>query len=641
MASTEPSPRKAGFFRWSMIVPALAVTAAAAVFAIFYLDAAVKWGIERAGTKANGAKVDVEDVDISLLRLSVTIRGLQVADRGSPMTNVVEVRSMVFRIQGKPLAWKKIVIEKGEIAGIRMGTPRTVSGAIPVEEKETAAAKPGEAPAGQPAAAEAGPGGKGMAAQATSFTLDNLREQYDPDKLIQPENLASYRKVQEERARLTGLSQQWQGRVDSIQVEGRSGEIRAWIAEAKNRKYSGAQGIQEARKTMEEAKKYRDELNALSKTVSDATAALNAEIAGARNSIKEIDSLKDQDYKSAVAQLRQGAFSAEGLSRGVLGPVWFGKLQEYLGWFHRIRAMIPQSKDGKEKKEKPAPPPRREGRVIKFPFKYNWPAFHLVRAAVDGLTSGEAPLSYSGVLTDVTSGPRIVGRPMRLKLEGSKTGDPRTLNLEATLDYTRDTPREAVDAKYAGLPLAGVKLGDVGGPVSIESGAGRITADLKAHGEKISGEVKFVADPVKLDHAVSPEKAQGRLVSILSGVLAGMKKMDVEVLISGTIRSPDFKIRTSIDRQLNQAVKQVLDKELEKLRAQMRQRINGLVDGQKKELTDMVNSRAGSVTNGLGGKASSVQGARGEIDKLIEDLQKQATSGAQQRATDAIRGLRR
>src|ERR1044071_5378286 len=121
--------------RWKALIPPLIVAALVAVVTVFFLDGLVKRGIEKAGTLANGARVDLDAARVSLVHLSVLLGRLQVTDPESPMTNAVEVGSMTFRLEPKPLTWKKIIISDASITGIRTGTPRRYSGALPERRK--------------------------------------------------------------------------------------------------------------------------------------------------------------------------------------------------------------------------------------------------------------------------------------------------------------------------------------------------------------------------------------------------------------------------------------------------------------------------------------------------------------------------
>ncbi len=494
--------------RWKALIPTALILAALAAFTVFFLDGFVERAIESVGTKVNGAKVELDGVDVKLAGLSVTLKHLQVTDKDNPMTNALEVESLKFDVAAKPLTWKKIIIETGEINGIRTNTPRKTSGAVPRAAKEEDEEEAAESTAPSKAAE--------MAKEAASFAMANLKEQYDPKKLIQPENLASYKKIQEEQARIANLSAEWEKKVDGLQVSDKADRIKTFIERAKNEKFSGLEGVKKAKDYLDEAKKYRDEAKNLRQAVGDLKAALQKEFTSAKDSLKEIDTLKTQDYESFLAQLKSGAFSAEGISRGLIGPEWFAKVQKGLGLFHKVRKMIPKKKEG----AKPPPPPPRTGRDIHFPFKHNWPAFHWKKAQVSGITSGEKPVQYKGTLTDVTSDPKLVGKPIALDIMGQRTDGPEKLALRAEFDYTTDTPREKLAAEYSGMKLAGTSLGKVGEPVTIGDGTGVVSVNLEARGDNIRGDIKFAADPVRLEQPITPALAANRLYGARDGRLS-------------------------------------------------------------------------------------------------------------------------
>jgi uncharacterized protein (TIGR03545 family) len=601
-----------GLIRWKAVVPGLVTTALVAVFMVFFLDWTVEWAIEKAGTMANGARVELSGVNINFATGTVTLKGLQVTDHGAPMTNAVEIESMKLAVAVKPLFWSKVIVEKGEIKGVRTGTPRKYSGAVPktATEKEAEEKEAKEKGKGGPGTDYAGKG-----KEALSDMTGNLKDQYDPRQL-KAEDLASYRKTQEEAARINGVAAEWDSKADAIKSDGKMAEAKALLDRIKGTDYNGVAGIKKAAEDAKEAQKLKGELKQLSDAVSSAKTSLTSEVAKAKGAVKEIDALKKADVENAMGKLKGGAFSAEGLTRSALGPEYFGKLETALGWFEKIRGMM----GSKAKKgEKPAPPPPRKGKDIPFKFKYSWPAFHLKVATVTGVTSGDNPIEYTGELKDVTSDPVLVGRPIVLNLKGGEGS--RMLTLKAVLDYTKERARESVTFSYDGIALAGMKLGDVNGPVGIRDGKGRANGDIETSGDTINGTVVFNADPVGISHeGKQASGAQQKVYAVVHDVLVGLKKLNVVVGISGTIKKPGFSVKSSMDKAFGGAVSALMKKELDAQRAKAQARVNELVDGEKGKLTALVDAKSAGALSKLGGKAGSIDAVQGSIDKAIADL---------------------
>ncbi|NTV53080.1 MAG: hypothetical protein HGA76_08730, partial [Candidatus Firestonebacteria bacterium] len=93
--------------RWKYVIPALVILILLAVFDLFFLDTLLRWGIQAGGQFAFGAKVEVAGVKTRLANLSLSVNGLQVADKNAPMKNLFSVDAMSFALEPVPLLSKK------------------------------------------------------------------------------------------------------------------------------------------------------------------------------------------------------------------------------------------------------------------------------------------------------------------------------------------------------------------------------------------------------------------------------------------------------------------------------------------------------------------------------------------------------
>lgn len=588
--------------RWKALLPTVGITLLIALLSHFFLDGIIERGIEKAGTAMNGAKVELDDVELSFFKLSLTLDRLQVTDENNPMTNALEVGAMNFNLQGKPLSWKKFVVENASITGIRTGTPRKYSGAVAKKEKKR---DEGPSKAAQ------------MSQAATAEVLANLKTQYDPQKLS-VENLASYKKIQEEKERWPNAWKAMDAKVDGIKVEDNVKAAKAFSERVKNEKFSGPESIAKAKDLLDEGKKIRDDFQSTKKNLDDLKGGVQAQLAEAKNSLQDVYALQKQDVDNALGQIKS-AFSVEGITEGLIGPVWTGRIQTWLGYYDKIRRFVPEKKAA----DTPPPPPTRQGRDIAFPFHYAWPAFHLKRAALSGDTS---VLAYKGTLTDVSSEPVLVP-PIALEL-GGKNDKGQALNARGTLDLRGAGMASDVKFNYQGVALAGTKLGDLGAPVTIQDGVGTLSGDLHVKGNQISGTVRFLAQPVTLDHPLPAGASQNKLDvnALLHDVLVQLKTLDVTFVVSDTIGSPNVKIKTNLDDEIKKALNQTVQKEVDAIKAKYQARVQELVGGQKQELENMINQQAGGVTGKLGQKEQILKSAEDEIQKALDDVKKKSAS---------------
>ncbi|MBK8575036.1 MAG: TIGR03545 family protein [Elusimicrobia bacterium] len=567
----------------------------------FFLDRGIRRAIETAGSAAVGARVDVAGVRTSFWRLSATISGLAVTDPDQPMTNLVEIGTLRLKLQLKPLFWKKFIVDRAEILGIRTGTSRKSSGALPQrtakKEKPSALTE--------------------TAKELSGAAVANLKDAYDPQKLVAPENLASYQKALAERDQLTQLADKWKSRSQGLDVKGLSTRGQTFVDKVKNEKFSGVEGVAKAQLLLKEGQALKSDLSTAQKEVKSLGSELTTEVASAKAALKEIDRLRRQDIDKAVGQVKAG-FSTEGLTKGLLGPVWFSKLEKLLGWVEKGRTL---TGGGDDKKEAPPPPPVREGRDVPFPFHHRWPAVHLGRAALSGETPGG--LAYQGTLSDVGSDPALIGKPTVLELAG-RSGE-RALNLLATLDLTTKIPSESLKTEYTGLPLAGMKLGSINNSaVSIAGGRGTVKANVVIRGPDLGGTIDLEGSALKLEQS-SPKT--DRLSAAIRSVFEKLTQAQISIGVSGTIKAPQFALNSSIDNQLRGAMKGAMDQEIAKLRADLEKQINDMVGKETEKLSALVDKNAGAALEKLNLGDKELGDVEGKIKKTLDDLAENGTKG--------------
>ena len=129
------------WIRWSGLAGFGAVVALLAAFMLFALGPIIKMSIETFGSQAVGAKVDVEDVSVSFDPLALTITGVQVADKESPMENVVSFDQALANLNVLPLFLGKAIVPDLSLQGVVLGSSRSVSGAL-ADDVEVAKKQP-------------------------------------------------------------------------------------------------------------------------------------------------------------------------------------------------------------------------------------------------------------------------------------------------------------------------------------------------------------------------------------------------------------------------------------------------------------------------------------------------------------------
>lgn len=106
------------------VVVLVVAVALIALVAKFALPAALKKGVERGLGWANGAEVNLADVDISLLRGRLYLKGFQMADPDNLDRNLIEFKKMGASVSIAEMLRKRVVVNEAVIARVRLDTKR-------------------------------------------------------------------------------------------------------------------------------------------------------------------------------------------------------------------------------------------------------------------------------------------------------------------------------------------------------------------------------------------------------------------------------------------------------------------------------------------------------------------------------------
>ncbi len=117
--------------RWGYIVPRVLLMAGAGVFFAFGFDPTLRLGAIYSAQKAVGAKVEIEAIKTGASPVSLLASNVQIANRNAPGTNLIEFESLILDISGAALGRKSLIVDEGELTGLRWGTPRQDSGFLP------------------------------------------------------------------------------------------------------------------------------------------------------------------------------------------------------------------------------------------------------------------------------------------------------------------------------------------------------------------------------------------------------------------------------------------------------------------------------------------------------------------------------
>lgn len=579
-------------FRWRAIVPLILLLILLGVAWYLLLERIVRRGVEQAGARVVGAKVDVDAADVRLGDGFVRLRRVQVANPDAPMTNLVEAEEVLADVLVVPLLEKKIVVETLAVRGVRFGTPRETSGALDRPSPTTGRIY------------------REVAQWANRIripplSLEGLRSVIDVDA-ISVDSLRTLAEARAARSRADSLRSAWSQRLAALNPEPRLDSAQVLVSRVRGADPAqlGVAGVTSlatsARGTLTSLGELRGSLTALDASVRGGVESLAEQVnrfADARRS----------DYAYARGLLKVPGLSGPELSPALFGETALDWVKPLLYWARVAEEYLPP---GLRPSRYAGPQrARRAGTTVRFPSRRSYPKFLLAYGEL-GLTLGGAGAGagrYVARVTDFTSDPAIVRRP--LTVLGERTAaerGPRQLRLAAVLDHVEAPLRDSVEVLVRGLTLPTLTLGPVGARLYLGEG----TADLtfRRVGEQIAARWAWRSSNVRwerlargpssgvggqADTATGPAAATRPVLrpptgaqaaafaeDLLWRMVSSLREVEIEIGLGGTIARPSLAVRSNVGEALAQGLRRELGREMEEAERRVRAEVDRLVDQQ-------------------------------------------------------------
>lgn len=575
------------WIRWSGLLGFLAVVGLIAALFIFLLPFLIKYGIEFAGTKLAGAKVTVDDADVTLSPLGVRLQGLQVADARAPMMNLLEFDEAIADLELAPLMIGKAISNELSVSNLRFHTERETSGALEVVTTEDEEEK---SPSLKEKASEALPSvdevlaretlGTPQAGEALKSAWSENSQRVDQafDKVPDDNSIAEYEE------RIEAITS---GRLESLED---FRERKKKLDDLKEQFKQDREAIRDARDVVRSAKsEVSDKLAALRKAPSE-----------------DLAYLKDKYQLSGA-----GVSNITGLLFGDDAANW---AREALYWYEKIKPYLESDSEGEAAEEEDEKAPRLAGRFVHFPSDDPWPDFMIRSARLTGPFDG-GELVISG--HDITHQQTVTGRPTVFTASGDglqKIGDlDGRLVLNHTLGNSKDTLTLAIsDWKMAPLNLgvAGAKLAS--SRVKLDATAEVIRGELDADLDANVTQAKFTGD------------GQTLFARELNSALQGINTFNVDAGVTGRLKNPDVSFGSDLDRQINSAISQRIRAKQDEFEQRLKNRLNDTMSEYAGEYADELQQLA-AMEGSLDDKLSALKDlASAELEDFKAQQEREA-----------------
>ena len=591
-------------FRWKAIGPLLLLLAIIAVLVVLFAEPVARQTTEEVSTELLGTQVDVGRLDLLPRQASVDLGALQIADPFEPRRNLVEADRIVLKLNPEALAEKKLVVQRFALHGMRFGTARKTA-ARPVT-------------------------GDGFAPQALRAVRQWSR-QFDVPLLqltpidtlkqlvLNPAQLGTVQAAQGLLARTDSTRQALDQGFKALDVKGTVDSARALadrLAGTDPRKLGldgTRQAIQSVQQTLKQVDAARQQVDGLQQNVSQGVKLLGT-------GVQALDEARKRDYAFARSLLKLPTFSAPDIGNAFFGKVSVDRFQQALYWAELARhymppGLLPREDEGPKRL-------RASGKTVRFPKEHAWPTFLVELGQVDfsiaeGLLKGAYAASFQGV----TSAPALYGKPMIVTARRNAPGSAIAgLDVGAVVDHRTANVRDSVSARLRGVKLPSFDI--PGLPFRLQPGTGAANLTFALRGDRLLGRWSIGSNEV----AWALDSAGGRrsdLEQIVWRVVSGLKQLDVNAQVSGTVRAPKLSVRSNLDDAVAQRLKAVVGEEVAKAEAMARAKVDSLVSDKVEPVKQRIAAVQADATR-------RVAGEQARLDQVEADLQaqlKRLTSG--------------
>jgi uncharacterized protein (TIGR03545 family) len=602
-------------FRWKAIIPLTLILVLIVLAWWLYSDRVIEHSIEDFGADLVGARVDVDEADLSLAEGRLRIVGLAAANPNSPMRNLFEAREIIADIRTLPLLRKKLLIEQLSVRGVRFGTERTESGELDHPSPES----------GQLLRTISGWADR---VRIPPLNLEGLNAVVDV-AAVAAESLTTYRQARSTIAFADSARVEWEAQLRGLNPKPLVDSATALVNRLNNVNplALGVTGVTQL------ASSSRDMMSSLTSMTSRVT-SLDSTVRGGMDqllaSVNGLAAARQTDYNYARGLLRLPSLDSPDLSASLFGDMAVARLEPVLYWVNQAGRYLPP---GLDPRRRPGPKrPRRAGVTVKFPDLHGDPSFLVETADADLEVGGEGAAAgkYAAQVTGLTSEPAILGEPLRAMVArtGAAVG-PTDVRLGVVMDHTGPVIRDSGSVALAGVGLPEFDIGGIGAHLDLGQGASNLS--LSRVGDSISGTWVWRSNNVSWTKragsgeqgAESREQGAGigaMAQDFLWQTLADIDDVEITVRFSGSPTGPSLRIGSNVGRVVAASLRRQLGDRIEQAQREVYARVNRLVNTYVTEAQTKAETLQSEVADVVGVRLDEVTNVRAELERALRRI---------------------
>jgi len=593
-------------FVYFILIPFVLVCLAVYLF----IDRWTTMGLEAAGEAMVGAKVEIQQLHVTLFPIGIEWRGMQAANPKDPWTNLFQTGTVRFAMDFGQLLRGKFIIETMEMNDLILGTKRTSDGSLPKKTEP-------------PPPSDAGPQFADLAQQALQkpldqaqqgFSLDSFRHGLNADSLLNTLDIRSVKNLDSLKQQTLASSKQWDASLNDLEGSKKQlNDIATNLKAIDPASLNGADKIMGAMNTVEASVK---SLNAISQTFNARKASIEGDLQKLSTSAGAVDDLAKRDFQNLMQMAKLPNLSTTGIAQQLVGKEMYNRGLTYLSWIDLARRYAAKYKSTPSMES----PPRMRGQDIHFPVERSYPKFWIKKILVSGGTDSTQSQDYirvQGEVRNISSDQQSAGAPLTVALHGAQ-GKGRSLSLNALLDRTKDVPYDQYAARLENTPIAEFQLGSSGFlPGSITNTLMNSAVQVTIPGDQLDCRSRLEFHNVTVHFDGEPRNTVERMVR---DVLKGISAFNVSLRIWTSGGGMDVALATNLDDQIAAGVKSAVGGEFASLQNNLKSALDARIGEKRKQFDQVLGSKRADVESQLNAVQALLTQNQGIVDAKKKEL---------------------
>ncbi|MCA9471516.1 MAG: TIGR03545 family protein [Nitrospirales bacterium] len=483
------------------------------VFWVFVVDRLIENVIEEKGTEMVGALVEVEHADLTLFPSGLTLARLQVTNPENPMSNALDVSRIAMTMDILPLLWRQVIVEEMSVEGVRFGTERQHSGAVP-------GLKPSK-----------------DSSQQSLMTLPAF-DVPDIQQILEHENLETVKLIDALKVDVAREREQWNERLKELPGKAQFKEYKQRVKQLKKEAKGGIDGLLGG---VEDIQALKKDIERDITEVKEAQRELKETIASLKSRFEQIKTAPQRDVQRLKEKYHLSPQGLSNLSQALFGETFGSWVRQGAAWYERF---IPYLEQG-------------DSKAVEESSSGEEDVDFLIRVAKVSamIEAGE----FSGSVHNITPNQAVFGQPLTFTFQGEALKGIESLRLDGRLDHRQ--PNQSSDQfefQTKGFKLHNMALSEHDSwPVSLVSGMADVNVNVQLQGHALTA--KGSGNLSQLDFSAGSQGDSNPLTTSMSQAVSAITHLKMNAEVTGTVDDYDIELHSDVDGILRDAAGKMIN----------------------------------------------------------------------------------